>query len=66
MGHDGIDNKELIELLKECYNRIPRTDLGKSACIDYDPAGSTYSFTEYEWSIRVREILGYKYEPSGV
>ena len=58
--------KYLEYLLKECYSRIPPSRLGKTIMVDYDPAGSTYEFTEFEWSKRVREILGIKYEPDGV
>lgn len=57
---------ELISLLREAYTRIPSNRLGKTECVDYDPAGSTYEFTEFEWSKRIREILAIQYEPTGL
>lgn len=61
-----MTEEELKLLLRECYSRIPSARLGVTKLVDYDPAGSTYEFTEYDWSIKVREILGIKYEPSGI
>jgi len=61
-----VSKEELIELLKWAYGRIPSKRLGESKLIDYDPAGSTYEFTEFEQSKKIRELLGYKHEPSGI
>lgn len=58
--------EELKQLLKDCYGRISSNRLEKTKLVDHDPAGSTYEFTEFEWSKRVREILGYDYEPTGI
>jgi hypothetical protein len=60
------ERNTLLRLLRECYSRIPSNRLGKTRCIDPDPAGSTYEFTEYEWSKEVRQILGITYEPDGI
>lgn len=57
---------ELVNLLRHAYRSIPEDRKGRSRCIDYDPAGSTYEFTEYEWSVRSREILGIMHEPTGI
>lgn len=58
--------EEFKELLKSAYSKIPEDRKGITRCIDYDPAGSTYEFTEYPWSKRIREILKIEYEPSGI
>ena len=57
---------ELLELLREAYRRIPQDRLGKAICIDYDPAGSTYEFEEYEWSKEIRKLLNITFEPTGI
>lgn len=57
---------ELIELLRRAYGAVPTKRLGQSRCIEFDPAGSTYEFTEHDWSKRIREILGYEHGPSGI
>ena len=59
------EHTELYEFLSETYRRIPERQLGRMVCVQYDPAGSEYEFTEYEWSKRVREILGIDIEPQG-
>jgi len=63
---DTYEISELKALLKECYSRVPEARKGRERVIDYDPAGSTYEFTEYEWSKRAREILGITWEPNGI
>lgn len=60
------DPAELKTLLKEAYNRLPENRKGRTRAVDNDPAGSTYEFTEYEWSKRIREILNIVWEPSGI
>lgn len=57
---------EVIQLLRECYGRVPENRKGTTRCVDYDPAGSTYEFTEHEWSKKTRELLGIEYEPTGI
>ena len=59
-------DEEVLNLLREVYRCVPENRLGTSKCVDYDPAGSTYEFNEHEWSRRVRELLGIKYEPTGI
>lgn len=54
---------ELKELLKTCYNRIVGERKYNRKTVEVDPAGCTYEYTELEWSIRIREILGYIDEP---
>jgi hypothetical protein len=58
--------EELLELLKAAYANVPDSRKGLRRCVEYDPAGSTYEFTEYEWSKRIRAILGFRHEPTGV
>lgn len=58
--------EELKDLLSKCYGKLPSARLGQTSLVDFDPAGSTYSFEEYDWSKRVREILNIKYEPTGI
>lgn len=58
--------EELKLLLREAYTRVRSERLGETRCVDYDPASSTYEFTEKPWSVRTREILGIQYEPTGM
>ena len=58
--------EELRDLLKQSYAVADRRRLGITKCVQYDPAGSTYEFTEHEWSKRIREILGITHEPTGI
>lgn len=58
---------ELLGLLRKAYEAASPSRLGTSRCIDYDPAaGSTYEFTEHEWSKQARKLLGIKAEPGGI
>jgi len=63
---EGPTVDELISLLREAYSRVPEARLGTTRCVDYDPAGSTYEFTEADWSRRTREILRIVFEPTGI
>ena len=60
------DENELLGLLHEAYRRVPDRSKGRTVCVDPDPAGGTYEFTEHDWSKRIRELLGITYEPTGV
>lgn len=61
-----MDPKELLELLREAYNRVPEDRKGTTKLVDFDPAGSTYEFHESTWSKRTRELLGITWEPTGL
>lgn len=65
-GSQTVGAQELLDLLRTAYGRVPAQAKGRSRCVDYDPAGSTYEFTEHEWSARIRAILGIKHEPTGI
>ena len=56
----------ITELLRLAYGCIESKRLGRTRCTDIDPAGNTYEFTEHEWSIKARAILGITYEPTGI
>lgn len=56
----------VAELLKHAYSAVPENRKGRTRCIDPDPAGGTYDFLEHEWSVKARQILGLKYEPTGI
>lgn len=61
-----MSEPELLTLLRKCYAAVPDSRKGSTKIIDYDPAGSTYEFTEHEWSKKIRLILDIKHEPLGV
>lgn len=66
MPLDQVDYvTELERLLREAYRRVPSRSLGSTRCTEVDPAGNTYEFTEYPWSVRIRQILGIDSEPQG-
>lgn len=63
---ETVSETELLQLLRETYQRVPENRKGITSIVDFDPAGNTYEFTEYEWSKKVREILKIIYEPTGL
>lgn len=62
----GEEIKQLRGLLTRAYRSLPEDRKGRTRCIDPDPAGSTYEFTEYDWSREIRALLGFRYEPTGI